>query len=114
MSDPSGQAPTPPSSDEPVTVVGYPDQPAVPAPQMVPGMAGVRMAISSVRAIAVISLVLALVLTAGVVIGVVALRVPISDLSPQVSELSEQQAAQEAAAAQPAPRYAEQTTEKPQ
>jgi len=114
MSDPSGQAPTPPPADEPVTVVGYPDQPAVPAPQTVPGLAGVRMAISSVRAIAVISLVLVLVLTAGVVIGVVALRGQISDLSAQVSELSEQQAAQEAAAAQPAPRSTEQPTEQPQ
>lgn len=108
MSDPSGQAPTPPSSDEPVTVVGYPDQPAVPAPQMVPGMAGVRMAISSVRAIAVISLVLVLVLTAGVVIGVVALRGQISDLSAQISELTEQQAAQEATAAQPTEQPTEQ------
>lgn len=114
MSDPSGQAPTPPSSDEPVTVVGYPDQPAVPAPQMVPGMAGVRMAISSVRAIAVISLVLVLVLTAGVVIGVVALRGQISDLSAQISELTEQQAAQEATAAQPTEQLTEQPTEQAQ
>ncbi|HEV8025222.1 MAG TPA: thioredoxin domain-containing protein [Candidatus Nanopelagicales bacterium] len=108
MSDPSDQTPTPSPADEPVTVVGYPDQPGAPAPQTVPGMAGVRMAISSVRAIAVISLVLVLVLTAGVVIGIVAVRGQISDLSAQVSELSEQQVAQEAAVAQPAPQPTEQ------
>lgn len=71
------------------------------------------MAISSVRAIAVISLVLVLVLTAGVVIGVVALRGQISDLSAQISELTEQQAAQEATAAQPTEQPTEQLTEQP-
>jgi len=66
------------------------------------------MAISSVRAIAVISLVLVLVLAAGVAIGVIALRGQISDLSAQVSELSDQQVAGESAAAQPVPQPTEQ------
>jgi len=114
VSDPSNPVPNavpnqvPNPTDEPVTVVGYPNQAPAPAPQAVPGLAGVRMAISSVRAIAVISLVLVLVLATGVVIGVITLRGQISDLSAQVSELSDQQVAQDSAAAQPVPQPTEQ------
>lgn len=116
MNEPTDSSSTQPASKQPVTVVGYPDQPPVPAPQTVPGMAGVRMAISSVRIIAVISLVLVLVLAAGVAIGVIALRGQISDLSAQVADLSERQEevvalAQQAPAEQPAPQSEGQATQ---
>ena len=91
-----------------MTVVGYPEQPVPPAAAAVPGMAGVRMAISSVRAIAVIALVLALLVAAGAVVGVVSLRGQIDELSTQVADVTAQQAEftaliERARQAQPAP-----------
>ena len=81
-----------PTTPAPVTVVGYPDLPPVSTSQSVPGLAGVKMAVSSVRALAVITLVLVLLLTVGLVVGIVALRGQVSDLSRQVADLSAQQA----------------------
>lgn len=99
----------PPASSGPVSVVGYPDQATAATTPVVPGMAGVRMAISSVRLLAVISLVLALLIALGGVLGIVLLRDQVSDLQAQVADLSAQQselaaqAAQAPQAAQPAP-----------
>ena len=81
-----------PLAQTPVTVVGYPDLPPVSTSPSVPGLAGVKMAVSSVRALAVVTLVLVLLLTVGLVVGIVALRGQVSDLSRQVADLSAQQA----------------------
>lgn len=82
----------------PVTVVGYPDHAPVPSGQSVPGLAGVKMAISSLRALAVVTLVLLVILTAGLVAGIVTLRGQVSALSQQVTELTDQRVAAQAAA----------------
>ena len=82
----------------PVTVVGYPDHAPVSAGQSVPGLAGVKMAITSLRALAVLTLVLVVILTAGLVAGIVTLRGQVSALSQQVTELAEQRAVAQAPA----------------
>lgn len=95
MSDaPGGENPvTPnPAAPAPVTVVGYPDLPPVSTSQSVPGLAAVKMAVSSVRILASVTLVLVLLVTVGLIVGVVALRGQVSDLSRQVADLSAQQA----------------------
>lgn len=76
----------------PVSVVGYPDQPAIAAAPVTPGLAGVRMAVSSVRIIAVIALVVAVIVAAIGIIGLVLLRGQVSDLQGQLEDLSAQQA----------------------
>jgi len=90
---------------EPVSVVGYPDQVSSMPPSTTPGLAKVRMAISSVRILAVISLVLALLVAVGGVLGLVLVRDQVSDLQAEVAALSAQQADLLAAAesAQPTP-----------
>lgn len=99
----------PPSSAgqpvEPVSVVGYPDQVSSIPASVTPGLAEVRMAISSVRILAVISLVLALLVAVGGVLGLVLVRDQVIDLRAEVAALSAQQADLLAAAeqAQPAP-----------
>lgn len=90
-----------PSTSTPVTVVGYPDHSPVAGAQPVPGLAGVKMAITSLRALAVVTLVLVLILTAGLVAGIVVLRGQVSALSDQVSELSAQRSAAAAVSEQP-------------
>lgn len=68
-----------------------------------PGLAGVKMAITSLRAIVVVTLVLVLILTAGLVAGIVVLRGQVSALSEQVSELAVQQSASQAVAPETSP-----------
>ncbi len=84
-----------------VTVVGYPDHAPVPSGQSMPGLAGVKMAITSLRAIVVVTLVLVLILTAGLVVGIVVLRGQVSALSDQVAALSAQRSAPAADSQQP-------------
>lgn len=91
---PESKAPVPNPSDtgaNPVTVVGYPDQAPVSASHSVPGLAGVKMAVASLRSLAVVTLVLVLVMTAGLITGIVVLRGQVSALADQVAELSAQQ-----------------------
>lgn len=85
--DPTSREPIAPQT---VTVVGYPDLPSTSANQ--PGLAGLKMAVSSVRALAVVTLVFVLLLTLGLVVSVFALRGQVSNLSRQVTDLSAQQA----------------------
>jgi protein-disulfide isomerase len=80
----------------PVTVVGYPDHAPVPSGQSVPGLAGVKMAVTSLRVLAVVTLVLVVLLTAGLVAGILTLRGQVSALSQQVTELAEQRAVSQA------------------
>ena len=94
----NGDTPTSDATPAPVTVVGYPDREPVPSGQSVPGLAGVKMAITSLRALAVVTLVLVLILTAGLVAGIVTLRGQVTALSEQVAELADQQPAPQAAA----------------
>lgn len=92
MSDVSGKAGSEgPVRPEPITVVGYPNLPPLSTSQSVPGLAGVKMAVSSVRALAIVTLVLVLFLTVGLVVGIVALRGQVSELSRQLADLSAQQ-----------------------
>jgi protein-disulfide isomerase len=79
----------PSTQPDPVTVVGYPDHAPVSSGQTVPGLAGVKMAITSLRALAVVTLVLVVILTAGLVAGIVTLRGQVSALSEQVAELAD-------------------------
>lgn len=79
-------------------MVGYPDHAPVQSGQSVPGLAGVKMSISSLRALAVVTLVLIVILTAGLVAGIVTLRGQVSALSQQVAELADQRVAAQAAA----------------
>lgn len=90
------------SNPQPVTVVGYPDHTPVPSGQSMPGLAGVKMAITSLRAIVVVTLVLVLILTAGLVAGIVVLRGQVSALSDQVAALSAQRSAPATPSQQPA------------
>ena len=75
----------------PVTVVGYPGHAPVSSGQSVPGMADVRIAISSLRAWAIVTVILVVLLAAGSIIGIVTLRGQVSQLSQQVADLSAQQ-----------------------
>lgn len=87
--------PTPPA---PVTVVGYPDLQPVASGQSIPGLAGVKMAMSSLRVLAVVTLILVLLVAAVSIVGIVSLRGQVSTLSEQVTELSEQVTVQAAPA----------------
>jgi protein-disulfide isomerase len=87
-----------PSHSAPVTVVGYPDHPPVSSAQSIPGLAGVKMTVSSLRVLAVVTLLLLLLVAAVSIVGVVSLRGQVSTLSEQVAELSEQVAVQAAPA----------------
>jgi len=91
----SSEPAAPDANPTPVTVVGYPDHAPVATGQAVPGMANVKMTLSSLRALSIVTLVLVLVVTAGLVVGIVSLRGQVSALSEQVGELSTQQAVQE-------------------
>jgi len=91
----SSEPAAPDANPIPVTVVGYPDHAPVATGQAVPGMANVKMTLSSLRALSIVTLVLVLVVTAGLVVGIVSLRGQVSALSEQVGELSTQQAVQE-------------------
>jgi protein-disulfide isomerase len=89
---------TPPPTDSsgvdqpaPVTVVGYPDLPPAPSTASVPGLAGIRMAISTVRAIAIAALVLVVLMIVGAVLGFAVLRGQVSMLSAQVTALQDEQ-----------------------
>lgn len=85
-----------------MTVVGYPGHAPVPTGQSMPGLAGVKMAITSLRAIVVVTLVLVLILTAGLIAGIVVLRSQVSALADQVAALSAQQSAPATSSQQPA------------
>ena len=93
MSDgPAGSDPAvPPPS--PVTVVGYPDRAPVSTGQSVPGLASVKIALTSLRALSIVTLVLVVMLAAGSIAGIVSLRSQVSELSQRVAELSDQQSA---------------------
>jgi len=89
---------TPPPTDSsgvdqptPVTVVGYPDLPPAPSTASVPGLAGIRMAISTVRAIAIAALVLVVLMIVGAVLGFAVLRGQVSTLAAQVTALQDEQ-----------------------
>ena len=77
----------------PVTVVGYPEHAPVSAGQTVPGLASVKIALTSLRALSIVTLVLVLVLAAASIVGIVSLRSQVSALSERVAELSTQQSA---------------------
>jgi protein-disulfide isomerase len=94
----SDSTPEADATPSPVTVVGYPDHTPVSSGQSVPGLASVKMAITSLRALAVVTLVLVVILTAGLVAGIVTLRGQVSALSEQVTALADRQPAQQAAA----------------
>ena len=94
----SGNAPGSDGPPPPVTVVGYPDHAPVSSGQSVPGLAGVKMAITSLRALAVVTLVLVVILTAGLVAGIITLRGQVSALSEKVAELADAPPVQQAAA----------------
>lgn len=91
----SNEPAAPDASPAPVTVVGYPDHAPVATGQAVPGLANVKMTLSSLRVLSIVTLVLVLVVTAGLVVGIVSLRGQVSALSEQVGELSTQQSMQE-------------------
>lgn len=91
MTHESSRSDSPISDANSVTVVGYPDHTPVSSGQSVPGLAGVKMAIASLRALTVVTLVLVLILTAGLVAGIFTLRGQVSALSQQVEELTQQQ-----------------------
>ena len=96
MSDaPGSENPLSPeaTAPAPVTIVGYPDLPPVSTGSSVPGLAGVTMAVSSLRALVIATVVLVLLVAAVVVVGLLTLRSQVADLSRQVSDLSAQQAA---------------------
>jgi protein-disulfide isomerase len=76
-----------PTNSAPVTVVGYPDHAPVATGQSVPGLAAVKMSISSLRALAIVTLVLVLILTAGLALGILSLRSQVSSLSQQLAAL---------------------------
>ena len=94
----TSDAPTPDANPPSVTVVGYPGHQPVPSGQSVPGLAAVKMAITSIRALTVVTLVLVVILTAGLVVGIVTLRGQVLALSQQVTELADQQPVQQAVA----------------
>lgn len=95
---PRGGQPTP------VTVVGYPDLPPAPSAQAIPGLAGIRMGISTARAIAIAALVLVVFALIGAVLGFAVLRGQISVLSAQVTALQDEQTQLlESVGSQPAP-----------
>jgi len=77
--------------NEPVTVVGYPEQAPVSTAQSVPGLAAVRIGVSTARAIAIAALVLVIVVIAAAVVGFAVLRGQISTLSAQVTALQNEQ-----------------------
>ena len=90
------------------TVVGYPG--AAPAygqapGQANPGMASLRSAVTTVRALTIASLALLVIVAGGLVVGVASLRAQVDALGQQVTELTAAaaQAAAPAAAAGPAP-----------
>lgn len=76
-----------PMKPEQVTVVGYPDHAPVATGQSAPGLAGVKMSISSLRVLAIVTLVLVLILTAGLALGIFSLRSQVSNLSQQLAAL---------------------------
>lgn len=87
----------PPQPPAPTTVVGYPGTPA-PAPGQgqpyaSPGVASLRGQVRTVRYLVLACLALLVVVAVGLGIGLASSRAQISDLSAQVSALSEQQAA---------------------
>lgn len=85
-------APDPAPTAAPTTVVGYPGTPVSPsgAPYANPGVAGLRGQVQTVRYLVVACLALLLVLAVGLGVGLVSSRAQISDLSAQVSALTEQ------------------------
>lgn len=95
VTDENSRAQTPDSPENgqpsPVTVVGYPDLPPAPSPQAIPGLAGIRMGISTARAIAIAALVLVVFLIIGAVLGFAVLRGQVSTLSAQVTALQDEQ-----------------------
>ena len=92
MSDgPTGNDPAAPPP-APVTVVGYPGHAPVPGGQSVPGLASVKIALTSLRALSIVTLVLVVMLAAGSIVGIVSLRSQVSELSQRVADLSAQQA----------------------
>ena len=92
MSDgPAGNDPAVPPP-APVTVVGYPGHAPVPGGQSVPGLASVKIALTSLRALSIVTLVLVVMLAAGSIVGIVSLRSQVSELSQRVADLSAQQA----------------------
>lgn len=88
------EAPNPPENGQPtpVTVVGYPDLPPAASPQAIPGLASVRMGVSTARAIAIAALALVVFLIIGAVLGFAVLRGQVSTLSAQVTALQDEQA----------------------
>ena len=97
---PSGSDPRPEQpSATPVTVVGYPGHAPVPSGSSLPGMAEVKIAISSLRALAIVTVVLVILLAAGSIVGIVTLRSQVSQLSQQVADLSDRQSQPTAATA---------------
>ena len=89
---PAGNDPAVPPP-APVTVVGYPDHAPVAAGQTVPGLASVKIALTSLRALSVVIVVLVVMLAAGSIVGIISLRSQVSELSQRVAELSTQQSA---------------------
>ena len=92
--NPTPQTPDTPKNGQPapVTVVGYPDLPPAPSPQAIPGLASIRMGVSTARAIAIAALVLVVFLIIGAVLGFAVLRGQVSTLSAQVTALQDEQA----------------------
>lgn len=82
-----------PGADQsnPVTVVGYPDLPPAPSTTSVPGLASLRMGLSTARAIAIAALVLAVIVIAASVLGFAILRGQVATLSAQVTALQDEQ-----------------------
>ncbi len=87
------------SQPEATTVVGYPGAPPV-SGHANPGMASLRSAVSSVRALTIASLALLVIVAGGLVVGVASLRAQVDALGQQVTELT---AAAAQAAVAPAP-----------
>lgn len=86
-------------------MVGYPAVAPSPAAagQVTPGMASLRSSVNTVRALAIASLALLLVLAIGFVVGLASMRAQVSDLSAQVAALGAQPAAASQEAPAPAP-----------
>lgn len=100
--EPTGSQASGPGTPEPTTVVGYPAA-APAAGQANPGMASLRSAVSSVRALTIASLALLVIVAGGLVVGVASLRAQVDALGEQVTALSAAAAQAQAAAAEPAP-----------
>jgi len=92
---PSSEPSTPDLPSGATTVVGYPAvaPSAAVSGQVTPGMASLRSSVNTVRALAIASLALLLVLAVGFVVGLASMRAQVSDLSAQVAALGAQPAA---------------------